>query len=92
MKDFKENDLQPIKSPSKEMIEYYRSLYERNQSKFIRRSQLEPEHLGVKFTHEEKEFELIGSIDEKLMLVRDSSDKYYRLSSSIITKIILPNK
>jgi len=89
MKDYREEDLQPVKSPSKEMIQYYESLFERNQSKFIRRSMLEPSHLGTSFDHMGSQLTLLGSIDEKLMLVRDQNDKYYRLSSSVISKIIL---
>jgi hypothetical protein len=84
-----EHKLQPVKEPSKEMLEYYRSLYERNQVKFIRRSLLEIEHLGSEFEFDGKKLTLMGSIDALLMLVRDENGKYYRLDSSPITKQIM---
>jgi hypothetical protein len=84
-----EHKLQPVKEPSKEMLEYYRSLYERNQGKFIRRSLLEIEHLGSEFEFDDKKLTLMGSIDALLMLVRDENGKYYRLDSSPITKQIM---
>jgi hypothetical protein len=85
-KDYK---LQPVKEPFKETLEYYKSLYERNQQKFIRRSMLEVEHFGSEFEFDNKKLTLMGSIDANLMLVKDEDGKYYRLDSSPITKIIL---
>jgi hypothetical protein len=85
-KDYK---LQPVKEPFKETLEYYKSLYERNQQKFIRKSMLEVEHFGSEFEFDNKKLTLMGSIDANLMLVKDEDGKYYRLDSSPITKIIL---
>jgi hypothetical protein len=85
----KEYKLQPVKEPFKETLEYYKSLYERNQQKFIRRSMLEVEHFGSEFEFDNKKLTLMGSIDANLMLVKDEDGKYYRLDSSPITKIIL---
>ena len=85
----KEHKLKPMREPSKDLVEYYKSLYERNQTKFIRRSQLEVEHLGSVFEHEDKSLTLIGSIDAMLMLVKDTDGKYYMLDSSVISKKIL---
>jgi hypothetical protein len=86
MEDYK---LQPIKEPFKETLEYYKSLYKRNQEKFIRKSRLEVEHLGSEFEYDEKKLTLMGTIDSNLMLVKDENGKYYRLDSSPITKLIL---
>jgi hypothetical protein len=84
-----EHKLQPIKEPFKETLEYYKKLYERNQEKFIRKSLLEPKHLGSEFEYDDKKLTLMGSIDANLMLVKDDTGKYYRLDSSPISKIIL---
>ena len=85
----REYSLQPIKEPFKETLEYYKSLYERNQDKFIRKSMLEVKHFGSEFEFDGKKLTLMGSIDSNLMLVKDENNKYYRLDSSPITKIIL---
>jgi len=85
----KEYKLQPVKEPFKETLEHYKSLYERNQQKFIRRSMLEVEHFGSEFEFDDKKLTLMGAIDSNLMLVKDENGKYYRLDSSPITKIIL---
>jgi hypothetical protein len=85
----KDHKLQPVKEPFKETLEYYKSLYERNQQKFIRKSMLEVEHFGSEFEFDNKKLTLMGSIDANLMLVKDEDGKYYRLDSSPITKIIL---
>lgn len=85
-KDFK---LKSMKEPSADLIKYYRSLYERNQTKFMRRSQLEVEHLESEFEFDEKKLTLIGSIDAILMLVKDENGKYYMLDSSPISQILL---
>ena len=71
------------------MLVYYRSLYERNQTKFMRRSILEVEHLGSEFEYEGVKYTLLGSVDALLMLVKDSEENYYMMSSSIPTKEIL---
>lgn len=84
-----EYTLKPMRTPSKELIPYYESLFERNQTKFIRRSALDPEHLGSEFELDGKNLKLMGSIDALLMLVRDENNKFYMLESSIITKKIL---
>lgn len=86
-----EPKLQPIKKPFKETLEYYKKLYERNQEKFIRKSKLEVSHLGTEFEFDGKKLTLMGSIDSNLMLVKDADDKYYRLDSTPISKIILGN-
>jgi hypothetical protein len=81
--------IKKMKAPSKEMVEYYRSLYERNQTKFMRRSILEIEHLGSEFEYDGSKYILLGSVDALLMLVKDQDENYYMMSSSIPTKQIL---
>ena len=85
----KEYKLKPMREPSKELLVYYKSLYERNQNKFMRKSILEPEHLGSEFLFEDKKLVLLGSIDSALMLVKDETGKYYMLDSTVVTKNIL---
>jgi hypothetical protein len=85
-KDFK---LKPMREPSADLVKYYRSLYERNQTKFIRRSLLEVDHLGSEFEFDDKKLTLMGSIDAVLMLVKDENGKYYMLDSSPISQILL---
>ena len=84
----KKSELIPFKAPSPEMLKYYESLYERNQTKWIRRSSLEPEHIGSEFEFEEKNLKLMGTIDPVLMLVKDSDDKYYRMNCNTISELV----
>jgi hypothetical protein len=83
------SELTPFKEPTPEMQKYYANLYERNQSKWIRRSQLGVEHLGSTFEHDGGIFTLVGTIDPVLMLVREESGKYYKIHCDIVTKKIL---
>ena len=86
----KEYKLKPMREPSKDLVEYYKSLYERNQTKFIRRSKLEMEHIGQEFEYDGKTLRLMGSIDSILMLVFDvNENKYYRIHSDFVTNGIL---
>lgn len=85
----KEYKLKPMREPSADLIKYYRSLYERNQTKFIRRSLLEVNHLDSQFQFDGKNLTLMGSIDAMLMLVKDDNGKYYMLDSSPISQILL---
>jgi hypothetical protein len=84
----KKSELLPFKAPSPEMVKHYAGLYDRNQSKWIRRASLEPEHIGSEFVFEGKNLKLVGSIDALLMLVKDSEDKYYRLDCNIISELV----
>lgn len=84
----KKSELIAFKAPGKEMLGYYSDLYERNQSKWIRRSSLEIEHLGSEFQFEGKSLKLVGTIDAIKMLVKDSEDKYYRMDCNTISEIV----
>jgi len=85
----KDVKLKPMREPSADLLKYYRSLYERNQTKFMRRSMLEVDHLESEFEFEGKKLTLIGSIDAILMLVKDENGKHYMLDSSPISQILL---
>ena len=82
------SELLPFKAPSKEMGIYYANLYERNQSKWMRRSSLEPEHIGSVFEYEDKKLTLVGTVDPILMLVKDESDKYYKMNCNLVSELV----
>lgn len=88
-KEIKKSELIPFKAPSQEMLKHYEALYERNQTKWIRRSSLESEHLGSEFQFEGKSLKLMGTIDPILMLVKDSDDKYYKMNCNAISEIVI---
>jgi hypothetical protein len=87
-KQNKKSELIPFKAPSKEMLKHYSNLYVRNQAKWIRRSSLEVIHLGAEFVFEEKNMKLMGTIDQVLMLVKDSEENYYRMDCNTISEIV----
>jgi len=84
--------LTKLKEPSKEILAHYAKLYRRNQSKWIKRSSLEPEHLGSEFECENKKLKLEGSIDPILMIVSDSEGNYYRMHCNEVSQIITGKK
>ena len=82
-----------IGTPSESLKEYYAKLYRRNQTKFIRRSKLELEHLGSEFEYGGNTYKIIGSMDSILMVIMNVNDnKYYKVHSDIPTNRILNNK
>ena len=84
----KKSELIPFKAPTKEMLKHYADLYGRNQTKWIRRASLEVSHLGSEFVFEEKSMKLMGTIDQVLMLVKDSEENYYRMDCNTISEIV----
>jgi hypothetical protein len=80
--------LTKVKEPSKELLSYYSKLYQRNQSKWVKRSSLEPSHLGSEFEFEGKNLKLEGSVDSVLMIVSDSEGNYYRMHCNQISEIV----
>ena len=56
----------------------------------MRRSKLEQKHLGSKFEHSGKSYELVGTVDiHNNMIVKDSEDNYYFIHSDVIDSILL---
>ena len=82
------SELIKVKAPGKELLAYYSKLYQRNQSKWVKRSSLEPNHLGAEFVFEGKNLKLEGSVDAVLMLVSDSEGNYYRMHCNTISEIV----
>ena len=87
-----EKNLEPHKVQMKEVVEpsegvmkSYKNLFQRNQSKWIRRSKMEISHLDCEFIWEGKKFILEGSIDSLMMIIREKeSGKFYRVHSDLV--------
>lgn len=83
-------EFKKVNTPAESILKHYENLYKRNQNKFIRRSKLEPEHLGTEFKYRKKNLRIAGSIDERQLLVVDTSDEtYYMIHIDIPTEKIL---
>lgn len=79
-----------VTSPSERVLESYKKLFLRNQSKWMRRSKLEQKHLGESFKHSGKDYVLIGTVDiHNNMIVKDSEGNYYFVHSDVIDSILL---
>jgi len=79
-----------IKTPSDSLLEHYAQLFNRNQSKFMRRSMLVPSHLGSEFVYEGITFKLVGSCTAYEMLIQNLEDQsYHMVHSDLITPLIL---
>ncbi len=79
-----------IKEPSVSMADYYGKLFKRNQSKWIRRSKLEPEHLGSEFFFEGDTAKLIGSMNsEEVILKLENENKFWVVHIDDVTREIL---
>ena len=79
-------EFKQVVEPSESVMESYRKLFNRNQSKWMRRSKLEISDLGKDFIWEDKVYILEGSIDAINMIVRESeSNKYYRVHTDLVS-------
>jgi hypothetical protein len=81
-----------FKKPSDGMLKYYADLFLRNQNKWIRKSMIKPEQLGSKFVHDGVEYELVGSVSPKEFLIRDASDDFFLVLTSIVDPYLLPKE
>jgi hypothetical protein len=76
--------------PSDSMRKYYESLFKRNQMKFIRRSNLGPEHLGSEFSYEGVNYKLIGTATQYEMILENLFDgSCYMVHCDFVTKMVL---
>jgi hypothetical protein len=83
-------DFKKINTPSPSILKHYEKLYDRNQNKFIRRSKLESSHRGSEFEYLGRQMKIVGSIDERQLLVLDmEEDLYYMIHIDIPTEKIL---
>jgi len=86
MTDQYKTEFKQVVEPSESVMESYRKLFNRNQSKWMRRSKLEPSDLGRDFIWMDKTYTLEGAIDAMNMLVRETeSNKYYRVHSDLVS-------
>jgi len=79
-----------IKEPTDSMRKYYGDQFLRNQSKWIRRSKLETDHLGIEFTFEGENAILVGSMtSEEVLLHLTSDDEYMIVHIDDVSRAIL---
>jgi hypothetical protein len=82
--------IREIKEPTQNMLDYYEKLFLRNQSKWIRRSNLQESHLGSEFLLEGEKYKLLGSSSSMEVVVKNqNSDKYFIVPIDDVTKSIL---
>jgi len=75
-----------VVEPSEGVMDSYRKLFNRNQSKWMRRSKLEISDLGKEFLWEDQKYILEGSIDSLNMIVKEcESGKYYRVHCDVVS-------
>jgi hypothetical protein len=79
------SQVKEVVKPSDGVMESYKKLFKRNQTKWMRRSKMEVSHLGQEFTFDEKIYILEGSIDSQTMIAMEKeTGKYYRLHCDLI--------
>jgi hypothetical protein len=79
-----------IKEPTDSMRKYYGDLFVRNQSKWMRRSKLEPSHLGTNFQFEGDEANLVGSMtSEEVLLHLTEANEYLVVHIDDVSREIL---
>ena len=70
MKDY-HKQMKEVVAPSEGVLESYKKLFKRNQTKWMRRSKLEIDHLDKEFEFDGVSYILEGSIDSTMMIIRD---------------------
>lgn len=82
--------IREIKEPTENMLSFYEKLFLRNQSKWIRRSNLQQSHLGSEFIFEGETHKLIGSSNSMEVIIKNQkSDKYFIVPIDEVTRCIL---
>ncbi len=83
-------NMKRVKEPTPAMSKYYRDLYNRNQSKWIRRSKLEPTHIDSGFNFEDETFQLVGSISSTEVLIKNvETNDHFTINIDYVTEAIL---
>ena len=84
IKDY-QKQMKEVVSPSPGVLDSYKKLYKRNQTKWMRRSKLELEHLDKEFEVEKEIYILEGSIDSSMMIIKNKeTGKFYRVYSDLV--------
>lgn len=90
--DLKASHFKEIKKPTDSMLFFYENMFRRNQSKFIRRSNLDVSHLGCEFNYVDKKMKMkiLGAMDANLMVAENVEDgKCYIIHGDSVTNSIL---
>lgn len=81
-----------ITPQSEQMQKYYADMFTRNQTKFMRRSLLEPSHVNSVFIIDNQSYQLIGAGNPTEMVIKNLEDgSFYMVHSDIVTAAILQN-
>ena len=79
-----------IKQPTDSMMKHYEGLFSRNQSKWMRRSKLEQDHLGGEFIFEGQNHKLLGSISSNEVVITNlETGEYFIAHIDDVTACIL---
>jgi hypothetical protein len=79
-----------IKPPHDTMEKYYQNLFNRNQSKWIRRSKMEQSHLGSEFDLEGTKYSLIGSVSGTEVVVKNlESGEFFMVHIDPVSAAVL---
>ena len=80
-----QTQMKELVAPSPGVLDSYKELYKRNQTKWMRRSKLEVEHLDKEVDIEGSTYILEGSIDSSMMIIRNKeTGKFYRVYSDLM--------
>jgi hypothetical protein len=84
IKDY-QKQMKEVVAPSPGVLDSYKKLYRRNQTKWMRRSKLELQHLDKEVEIEGVTYVLEGSIDSSMMIIRDKeTGKFYMVYSDLM--------
>lgn len=84
IKDY-QKQMKEVVAPSPGVLDSYKKLYKRNQTKWMRRSKLEVSHLDLEVEIEGSTYVLEGSIDSSMMIIRSKeTGKFYRVYSDLM--------
>jgi len=80
-----------IKEPTENMLAHYEKLFRRNQNKWMRRSKMEESHFGAIFEKKGKEYQLLGSVDNRdnMLVAETNGENYYFVHSDVIDSFLL---
>jgi hypothetical protein len=72
------------------MSKYYKDLFIRNQSKWIRRSKLEPTHIDSEFFLDGEKYFLRGSVNSNQVLIEsEATNDFMMVNIDLVTDSIL---
>ena len=82
--------MKKMKEPTPAMAKHYRDLFSRNQSKWIRRSKLEPNHIDSGFNLGDQTFQLVGTVNSSDVLIKNvETNDHFMVDIDYVTDAIL---